>query len=217
MNIENTNLNTIEKIKSFAIAVVGAGIFSMGSTYFSPQSSYRIPRILIPIYEIFGNVGLAICMLILGGLLIFYAYKTFTKNGGKAMVLIAFSVVAIVAFYAIIYQTNKLNTPEQLQEMFRKNEERKQEKIANAERPELDNAPANAYLDKLEALEKKFEKAVNDKNKTQFDACEDEYVAILTELGNSTKDLVKTPEYKDFAMYNAKVLEKIQVYRLHKW
>jgi len=74
MTEKNSTLMTIEKIKSFAIALVGAGIFSMGSTYFSEQAEYRIPRILLPIYEFFGNIGLAIGMMILGTGLMYFAF-----------------------------------------------------------------------------------------------------------------------------------------------
>jgi len=77
---------------------------------------------------------------------------------------------------------------------------------------------ANKYIEKLEALERKFEKSISEKNKVQFDECEKEYETIISvEFGNVVKEISTKPEYRDFAMYNAKVLEKIQVFRTHKW
>jgi hypothetical protein len=219
MTEKNSALMTIEKIKSFAIALVGAGIFSMGSTYFSEQAEYRIPRILLPIYEIFGNVGLAIGMMILGTGLIYFAYRKFTQNNGKSIVILAFSIIAILGFYGIIFSTSSKKTSiEDIKSSIEKNQQKTKDEIANTERPNLDNELANAYLDKLEALERKFEKAVNEKNKVLFEECYKEYDIVgYDEIGNVIKEMSNKPEYRDFIMYNAKVSERIQVFRTHKW
>ncbi|UIR54931.1 DUF5353 domain-containing protein [Sphingobacterium sp. SRCM116780] len=216
---KNSTLVTIEKIKSFAIALVGAGIFSMGSTYFSEQASYRVPRILLPVYEIFGNIGLAVGMLILGAGLMYFAYKKFTKNEGKSMYLLVFLVIAVLGFYGIIFSTSSKSTSiEDIKASIEEGQKKTQDEIMNTEKPSLDNDLANKYLDKLEALEKKFEKAINETDKTKFDACEKEYDTVTAiEFGNVVKEISTMPEYKDFAMYNAKILDKIQVFRSHKW
>ena len=54
-------------------------------------------------------------------------------------------------------------------------------KVNKKERPIFDNDIANKYLDKLEALDKKFEKAINENNKIDFDECEKEYLSIPSE------------------------------------
>lgn len=219
MTEKNSNLSTIEKIKSFAIAVVGSGIFSMGTTYFSEQSEYRVPRILLPVYEIFGNIGLAVGMMILGAALIYYAYRTFTKNGGKSIFILGFTVLAIIAFYSIIKMTNSTsNSPQEVKAGLEENQRKTQEQIANTDRPTIDNAAANQYLNNLEALEKKYEKSVTEKNKNRFDECEKQYETLISaDFSKAAQEIATTPAYRDFAMYNAKVLERIQVFRTHKW
>lgn len=219
MTEQNSTLIILEKIKAFAMASVGAGFISMGSTYFSEQTEYRIPRILIPIYELFGNVGLAIGMLILGAILMFFAYKKYTKNNGKSIYIIAFSALAIIGFYAIIFSTNtKQTSTDDIKSSIEKNQQKTNEEISNSERPSLENNLANKYLEKLEALDLKFNKSIEEKNKVLFAECEKEYNTLISvDLGNVVKEIATKPEYKDFAMYNAKVLQKIQTSRNHKW
>lgn len=102
MSNKEATLISTEKIKSFAIAIIGAGIFSTGTTYFAEQSSYRVPRILFPIFEYFGNIGLAVGMIIMGVLLLYYSYRKFTKHKGKPFIIIAGQIMMIISFYLII-------------------------------------------------------------------------------------------------------------------
>lgn len=219
MTEKNKTLMTIEKVKAFAMAVVAAGIFSMGSTYFSEQASYRVPRILTPVFEILGNVGLAIGMLILGGILMYFAHKKFTENEGKPMIILVIQVIAILGFYGVIFsESSKTSTIEDIKASIERDRNKTQAIIANSERPDIDNALVNTYLDKLEDLKTKFEKSVNEKNKIQFEECVAEYDTLTTtDFAPVVKTLTGKPEYPDFAMYNAKVLEEIDVFRTHKW
>lgn len=219
MTDKNTTLKTLEKIKSFAIGLVGAGIFSMGSTYFAEQSAYRVPRILLPIYNIFGNIGLAIGMLVLGAVLMYFAYKKYIKYDGKSLHFLIYLVIAVLGFYAIIFSTStKKTTIEDVKTSIENGQKAEQSKINNAERPTLESALANKYLDNLEALEKKYEESVSTNNEAMFSECENQHSAMITkDFGDVVKEIGKTAQYKDFAYYNAKVEEKIQTFRLHKW
>lgn len=215
MSDNNKVISTAEKVKSFAIGFIGAGIFSMGTTYFSEQAEYRIPRILYPVYQIFGNIGLAIGMIILGSLLMFYAYRKFISNGGKAIYLLAVLVIAIIGFYAIIFFTGKKSTSiEDVRASLEANQKKTETEIANSDRPDLESELANNYLNQLESLKVKYEKAANEKDKTRIDECEKEYLNLISvEFGKVAKEIGTTSEYRDFAMYNAKVLNEIQVSR----
>ena len=149
-----------------------------------------------------------------------FAYKKYTKSNGKTIFILAFSVIAVLGFYGIIFSTSsiKQTSIEDIKSSIEKNQQKTKEEIANTERPTLNNDLANKYIEKLEALERKFEKSISEKNKVQFDECEKEYETIISvEFGNVVKEISTKPEYRDFAMYNAKVLEKIQVFRTHKW
>ena len=220
MKEENKTIATLEKIKSFAMTLIGAGIFSMGTTYFSEQSEYRVPRILLPVYELFGNIGLAVGMIILGAGLMYFAYRKYVQNNGKPVYMLVFSLLAIIGFYGLILSTNqkKTVTIDDLKATLEKNQQKTDQEIMNTERPNLDSDLANKYIVKLERLEQKFKKSVDEKDRDLFDECEGEYDTMITvDFGNVVEEISKTPEYKDFAMYNAKVSKRIQVFREHKW
>lgn len=209
-------LNTLEKIKAFAIGLVGAGIFSMGSTYFSEQTTYRIPRLLLPVYGIFGNKGLAFGMPILGVALMYFAFSKFVKNYGKSKIFITYQVITIICFYGIIYFANKKLNSEELERHFQKNEIENQNKIENTERPKIDNILANTYLDKSELLLSKFQKAKAENNKAIFDESEKEYNDLTTEdFGMVISEIGRTKKYAEFATYNAKIGLKIQEIRVY--
>lgn len=215
MTEQNQTLVTLEKIKAFAIGFIGAGIFSMGSTYFSEQASYNIPRILYPVYEIFGNIGLAVGMLVLGGSLMYYAYKKFERNGGKATLFLICLPIALVIFYGLIYITNRKPSAEELNLKAEQTQKDALLEMENTERPKLENAAGSTYLDRLEELYEKYKKAQTENSKPLFEECEKEYQDLVgVELGKVAPDIASTNQYKDFAMYNAKVLGKIQEVRI---
>ena len=215
---KNSTLETLEKIKSFAIAGVGAGIFSMGSTYFSEQAEYRIPRILIPVYEIFGNYGLAIGMLILGLILMYFAYKKYTGNQGKPLYLIAFLILAVIGFYAIILSTSTKKTSiEDIKSTIEKSEQTTNTVSIATTRPTIDNANAKNYLEKLEAIEIKYQEAISKKDKALFDSYAKEYLEITRLRGKVLPEIVNNPGSDNFVSYSLEVVERIKKLREQQW
>lgn len=105
MNSENKIQIIGERIKAFAIGLIGSLFFSLGFSYFSEQSHYRVPRVLLPVYEYLGNVGLAIGLIVLGGGLMFWAYKKFKDNAGKPVVMIVALVVFLITAFGIVQLT----------------------------------------------------------------------------------------------------------------
>ena len=215
---KNSTLETLEKIKSFAIAGVGAGIFSMGSTYFSEQAEYRIPRILIPVYEIFGNYGLAIGMLILGLILMYFAYKKYTGNQGKPLNMIAFLILAVIGFYAIILSTSTKKTSiEDIKSTIEKSEQTTNTVSIATTRPTIDNANEKNYLEKLEAIEIKYQEAISKKDKALFDSYAKEYLEITRLRGKVLPEIVNNPGYDNFVSYSLEVVERIKKLREQQW
>jgi len=215
MTEKNTTLIIAEKVKAFAMAFIGSAFITIGSTYFSEHSSYYIPRILLPVYSVFGNTGLAIGMLALGLLLIIYAFLKFKKHGGQPITFIAFQVVSILVFGVIIYTTNKKPSTVEVSQYFEEQEQIKKKMLDDVERPKLDNAKANTYLDNLENLLAKMEKAKSENNKAALDEHEKEYTVLTgSELSTLISELSTTDKYSDFIKYNAKILDKIDKIRL---
>ena len=85
-----------EKIKAFAIGLIGICFTSMGATYFEEQAIYRVPRILLPIFDMLGNVGLAIVMIILGLGMIVYGFLKWKKFSQRPMLYLIIATIALV-------------------------------------------------------------------------------------------------------------------------
>lgn len=156
MNTESTTLNKLEKVKAIAMAFCASGILIMGSTYFKPQTEYHVPRILYPVFEIFGNVGLAIGMILLGVILIYFAYKKYKENLGKTGFFIASIIVSIIAFAVIIVFFDKDNSQKpaltkQMEEGKKANDNLLNE-ITAMEKPNFNNAEVEKYVSDLEKI-----------------------------------------------------------------
>lgn len=48
------------RVRALAIAFVGCGFLSYGTSYFNERLVYEVPRILVPVYDLLGKVGLAV-------------------------------------------------------------------------------------------------------------------------------------------------------------
>lgn len=206
-------LSVAERIKSFAIGLIGSGFLAYGTTYFSEQASYRVPRILLPVYNAFGNVGLAIGMIILGAILIIWALSRFKKSGGKPNVFIIFFAACIALFAALLWSGAKKSDPETTKSYFENKEKEEKEKLAGKNRPSLSTAEANTYLDKLEALNANMKSAFDKNDKAALTSYEKEYFDLgSTEFGTAMNSLTGK-EQKDFIEYNAKISNEINEIR----
>ncbi|OOG17865.1 hypothetical protein BWD42_11205 [Sphingobacterium sp. CZ-UAM] len=204
------NVQTIaEKVKSFAMGFIGAFFLALGVSYFSEQSSYRVPRILLPVYEFLGNIGLAIGLLILGGILLYYAYIKFKKYGGRPVImLIVLPLFTLLAFgINTLFNNNQSGKSAQNRQAT--------EQVGNANRPELNNEKAEKYLDKLENLFAEMTKAKERADENRFKLLETQFLDLGTELAIIIPELAKTDQYPSFIEYNAYVSNKIQKMRMN--
>ncbi|MDR6969602.1 hypothetical protein J2X31_003635 [Flavobacterium arsenatis] len=100
---ENKVKIIFEKFKSIAIGLIGAGIIGKGITYFSPQLSYDIPRILVPVYKAFGAMGLAVSMVLLGIALLIWSFYRWGKGNGKPLHWVLMAGIGAIAIVVLIY------------------------------------------------------------------------------------------------------------------
>lgn len=77
------SVSVARKVESLAIGYIGVFFFSLGTSYFQERFLYRVPRILAPVFDMFGNIGLAIGMLVLGGVLVYYGFTKWKTAAGK--------------------------------------------------------------------------------------------------------------------------------------
>ena len=209
--MENNNTANIgEKIKAVAITFIGAGIFSQGTFYFQEQNSYRIPRILYPVYELFGNTGLAISMLILGLALVYWAYSKWKSTGIKAGIFAIVAIAAFAIFFSILFFTGKKATPEKLMQSSEESRAKGIEKINAAEQPDFGNPEVDAHFAAFEKLLQEYKAAKENKNAAEITAKETAFM----DWNENSADLLqtlKTPAQKQqFALYLAKLSMKWQ-------
>lgn len=202
----NKTANIAERIKAIAITFIGAGIFSQGTFYFKEQSSYNVPRILYPIFELLGNVGLAVSMLILGSGLVFWGYARWKKAPARASVFGLITLASFAVFFSILFFTgNKRASPEELVKTADENSAKLIKKINAAEQPDFGKPEIDTHFAAFEILLKEYSTAFKNKNEQEIAVKERAYIDWNK---NSTMLLQKleTPEQKQqFALYLSKL------------
>jgi len=140
--------------------------------------------------------------------LLFFAYKKFIKHNGKPSVIIL-SIVACVGLSSIaaIATNSKGNS------INNAGLGSTEEQINKSERPKIDNAQANAYLDAAEQLlaELKQAKAANDNSNLKV--LENRYTTLHQEVSALSIQLRETKGYVEFMQYNAKLMHEMVEHR----
>lgn len=209
--MENNNTATIgEKIKAVAITFIGAGIFSQGTFYFQEQNSYNVPRILYPVFELLGNVGLAVAMLILGLALVYWGYTKWKNAGSKAGIFALIAIAAFAIFFAILFMANKPASSEELMQSSEENRQKGIEKMAAMDKPDFGNAEVEQQFAAFETLLQQRKKAFSDKNEQAIKASDEAYIK-WTEQSAPLIQKLETPKQKqEFALYLGKLGMKWQ-------
>jgi hypothetical protein len=198
-------VSKLEKIKAVAISFVGTGIFTRGITYFSPQRNIEMPRILYPVYELFGAIGLAIGMLVLGLGLLFWGYKKWIANSGTTKTFLAIGVLAFLIFGGVLfYESNKSKNPLA----------NTKEAIAldDIDSSDFENKLAVQYTKEFKTLYASMEKSLEQKDKPTFDATDQKISLWFTKSAQLTMEL-KDDERDDFSLLIIKLGDKYQEWR----
>jgi hypothetical protein len=197
-----------ERVKAFAIGFIGICFFSLGTSYFEEQSIYRVPRILLPVFNLCGNVGLAIGLIILGGGLIFYGYtkwKKFSENG-KTYFIAALPVLVLAIVLSLTADFFK-DRNEGLS-----NEERRENlinEIKDMGKPNFKNKEVAKYFAGFDSIHKEFQEKIQAKDESGIQDCEQKYMDWSSELAPLMEQL-STDEKVQIASYNAKLAFKWQ-------
>jgi len=199
-NLRRNNMNKetmaviAKKVEAFATGFVGVCFFSLGTSYFQVRFLYRVPRILEPVFDLFGGVGLAVGLLILGSGLIYWGFTQWKPVSVRKNL---YWIIAAVSLAAGIFLANWEFNPNKSEEIRKEMEQKRQnqlEEILHAEKPDLKNAEADKHLSDFEDLYKRYEKSLNDKDEAAATVCENEYTAwrikttdIMQALNNDEK------------------------------
>jgi len=201
----NRTVSIAEKIKAIAISFIGAGILSQGTIYFKAQTNYNIPRVLYPVFELLGNKGLAVAMLILGLLLILWAYTKWKNEGSKPGVFALITVLSFGIFFSILFFTGKKATTEDL---MRSSEERRAEgieKMKAMEEPDFNNAEIKQHFANFNSLLKQREEATKNEDEVVQKKVDDDF-NVWNEKSAVLIQKLETPVQKQqFALYLGKL------------
>jgi uncharacterized membrane protein len=182
-----------ERVKSVAIGFIGICFVSLGTSYFEEQLTYRVPRILLPVFNLFGNVGLAIGLIMLGGALLVYSYLKWKKyNGNKKIYFIVALLVLILAIVlaltvAVFKDSDERISTEQRQENLLN-------AIKNADKPTSKNAALEKHLAEFDVLYTEYQEKVQANDDAAIQDCEQKYIdwtikvkPIMDQLSNDEK------------------------------
>ncbi|MDR2475972.1 MAG: hypothetical protein LBD45_08960 [Bacteroidales bacterium] len=190
-----------EKVKSFGIALVGIVIFSLGTSYFQERLLYRVPRILIPVYDLLGNIGLATGMLLLGGAFIAYGYTKWKKVSQKKSIywIIAIAGMLVGSMLANI----DFKSSKEIMDDIDQQRERQIDEIRNLGKHNFDNPDIDRHFAEFDSLYKCFEQCLQTSNQTGIDSCENEFMEWSTKSGDFMTNLSNDEKY-ELAQYLAK-------------
>jgi hypothetical protein len=191
-----------EKVKSFAIAFIGIIFFSLGTSYFQERLLYRVPRILIPIFDTLGYIGLAIGLLILGGGFIVYGFVTWKKVAQKQSLYWIIAIVGLV-IGSVLANTN-FKSSEQLMNDIHKQHEAQIDEVRNSDKPKFKDSDVNKYLDEFDDIYKRFEQSLKDEDEDVSANCEKEFGEWVSKAANFIPKL-NNDEKTDLARYVAKL------------
>jgi hypothetical protein len=191
------------KVESLAIGFIGVFFFSTGTSYFRERLLYHVPRILMPVFDALGNIGLAIGLLILAGGIIYYGFtkwKAVAERKNLYWILAAAGLVVGVAVANINFNPNK---SAEITERVEKRREAQIDEVRNLEEKSFNNIELNEQIAKYDALYKRFEQSVEQKDEDGIAACEEDFNTWYTELAGIVEKL-SIEEKMEFAPYMAK-------------
>lgn len=197
--MEQKTTNWLKHVEYGALGFIGSAFLINGLSYFKPQAEYYVPRILMPLFEFFGNVGLAVGLLLLGAGMIVYGFICWRKYGGRVWMYAMVVTLAAVLFALLGLSSGKAEEP--------CGEERREEQvdqIRNSERPELAGAEANAFFDDFEALLSQYREhtAAGDTQGAEQDAAA--YYELMQKMPAVVEPLSADDKYS-FSVYSAKL------------
>ena len=196
-------VSIVRKVEPFGYALVGIVIFSYGTSYFQERLLYNVPRILIPVFNIFGNIGLAIGMLILGGGFIYWGFTKWKAAAEKKNLYWIFAIIALVIGVALTNINFNPNKSAEIMEEMGKERKAQMEALRNSGDLGFSNPHVDAYIAEFNALYKRFENIKNRDEKT-INAHDDELMAWRAKSADIMKK-ISDKEKGELARYMGKL------------
>ncbi|MDR2424533.1 MAG: hypothetical protein LBD59_07400, partial [Prevotellaceae bacterium] len=159
----------------------------------------RIPRILSPVFDLFGNVGAAAGMLVLGIGVIVWGFRVWQSVNGKKSL---YGVLAIIALAAGIFLSNyQFQSSEKMMRDIDESRQNQIDEVKKTARPDLKSEKANAFFDEFDTLYAELETKAKPENVLQyydkFEQWSAKTAAVMEGLNNDQK--------YEFSQYYAKL------------
>ena len=192
-----------EKVKAFAMGLIGICFISMGATYFEEQAIYRVPHILLPIFNTLGNIGLAVGMIILGLGLIIYGFIKWKKFSQKA---ILYPIIVIPVLALSIYLSFTVDAFKDKDERLTPEENRNTQidKIRNMEKPKFKSEKVDKYFSEFDKIFENYKENIQTDNEQGIIDSENAYMEWMNQAIEIVQEL-KDSEKANFASYSAQL------------
>ncbi len=182
-----------DKVKAYAWGFAGSGIFCQGIFYFQQRPSYYVPRLLEPIFDKFGNIGFAISLLIIGLLVIIYAYVQWKKTNAN-LNLFRLGIPAFIVLFSIAYflfnpfAKRSRMTPEELTKKWETDREKQLQQTSEMEKPDFKDAEIEAWIASFDPMYKRYFENKTANNEVAIRQSEKEYGEWLLLEGKLMQD-----------------------------
>ena len=201
-------ISVAEKAKASAMAFIGICFFSIGTTYFEERLVYRLPRIFIPILELFGNVALAIAMLVLGLAFIYWGYAKWKKFSDKSATFLILSAVGllvgvVLAIGADFYKSD----PDKIMDNIEQRRQEQIDEIKNSGELNFQNENVDKHVAAFDSIYKKYEQETRGGNEAGIQECWEKYMKWTEGTADLMEEL-DVDQKVELARYLAKLAIK---------
>lgn len=202
---EQKTVTIAHKVRAFAGGFVGVIIFAIGTTLFEERLVYRIPRVLSLVFDLLGNVGTAIGMLLIGAGFIWWGLSKWKDAGGKTAVYAVCMLVGLAAAIPLMFLDNKpTRSVEEINADMERDRQEHIDEIRAAERPDLNNAEVDAFFDRFDAIYARFKNNIESGDSADIAASEQEFEAWGSSSAGFIPDLDADGKYA-FSVYYTKL------------
>lgn len=164
------------KVRAFVTGFIGIIIFAMGTTLFEERLVYRIPSVLSPVFDLVGNVGVAVAMLLIGLGLIVWGAAKLKQAGGRTALYAILAVAGLGAAIPLMRMDNKpTGSGEEIMQDMERGRQEQIDAIRAAERPDLGNTEADAWFDRFDAIYARFKRNIEIGDSADIAASEKEF------------------------------------------
>jgi hypothetical protein len=182
------------QVRAIVSGFIGIAFFSLGTSYFQERLVYRVPRILAPVFNIFGYTGLAVGLLILGAGLIYYGFTIWNGVSAKKSLYWILAVSGLIIGILLANIDFDSHRKGDIKQEIEKDREAKIDEIRHMDAPEFNNAEVENHLAEFDIIYKRLEQSIQNQDEAALADCENQYAAwsekgvpIIRKLDNKDK------------------------------